>query len=584
MIWWIKNPDRALAEQAAIAELQDRAEWLSGLTWNVEAGGLLAADFVIRHLDQSFELKIVYPSFFPSTAPRVVPREKIRLSNHQWGAGGELCLEIRPDNWHPDYQGAAMIESAHRLLSGERPEEGVTAEVPSAHNQSQAQNLRGDTARFLMEAEDRAAFEALVDGEMMPFELAEHRYNSNWIAQITQIGPEAEPQLSRVARVIDHTKLKGTAVRVPLATEWPSPFTDENLRTFLAAIGAGAIIESYDANFGSVSVLLIRGTTYKLLQPFQGREKRFVMPYSTVEVPEAAKRLEDEYAVLAGKSVAIAGGGSVGSKIAVSLARAGVNKFEIVDEDILFPENLVRHDLDARAVGMHKVDALAARILEVNPQANVNMRRIILGGQESAASTDTALKAMGACDLIIDATAEPEVFNLLAAAALGDAKPIIWCEVFAGGIGGFIARARPNADPPPHEARRQIGAWIDAQQTPWEGKPTRGYGVERQNAPPLVADDADVAVIAAHAARFALDTLLREPDQSAFGAPVYMIGLKKGWIFSGPFDTAPVGYSAEGSWSSEAPADHAEKLKALADALFPDKKDEGDAAPEADAA
>ena len=72
-----------------------------------------------------------------------------------------------------------------------------------------------------------------------------------------------------------------------------------------------------------------------------------------------------------------------------------------VREDILNPDNLVRNDLDARAVGLHKVDGLAARLREVNPDVDVKVRRIKLGGQESAASTDSALKQIGGCDLIM---------------------------------------------------------------------------------------------------------------------------------------------------------------------------------------
>jgi hypothetical protein len=55
----------------------------------------------------------------------------------------------------------------------------------------------------------------------------------------------------------------------------------------------------------------------------------------------------------------------------------------------------------------------------------------------------------------------------------------------------------------------------------------------------MVADDADVTVIAAHTARFAIDTLIpRNP--SIFPSSVYMIGLAEGWIFDQPFDTRPI--------------------------------------------
>ena len=42
---------------------------------------------------------------------------------------------------------------------------------------------------------------------------------------------------------------------------------------------------------------------------------------------------------------------------------------------------------------------------------------------------------------MVDATADPSVFNYLCAAVAVAKKPLLWAEVFAGGFGGFIAVA-----------------------------------------------------------------------------------------------------------------------------------------------
>ncbi|TIP80010.1 MAG: hypothetical protein E5X60_37055, partial [Mesorhizobium sp.] len=78
---------------------------------------------------------------------------------------------------------------------------------------------------------------------------------------------------------------------------------------------------------------------------------------------------------------AIVGCGSVGSKIATTLARSGVRKFTLVDDDIFFSANLVRNDLDARAIGQHKVDSLTARLKDIVANAEISMRRVALGQQ-----------------------------------------------------------------------------------------------------------------------------------------------------------------------------------------------------------
>lgn len=123
---------------------------------------------------------------------------------------------------------------------------------------------------------------------------------------------------------------------------------------------------------------------------------------------------------------------------------------------------------------------------------------------------------------------------------------MIWAEVFGGGIGGLVARSRPDVDPPPIEARKQIAVWCDDQATPWEFRPGPSYDAVGHDEVPFVADDADVSVISAHATRLALDIL--QGGQTAFPHSAYMIGLQKAWIFEAPFDTFPIYLASIGAW------------------------------------
>lgn len=147
------------------------------------------------------------------------------------------------------------------------------------------------------------------------------------------------------------------------------------------------------------------------------------------------------------------------------------------------------------------------------------------------------MKFIGGCDLILDATAEPNVLNLVSAVASHCKKPVAWAEVFGGGIGGLIARSRPEIEPSPQHMRRAIENWFaERDATPIRAR--RGYEANSDRAP-LIADDADVSAIAAHAARFAIDVLIgRNP--SLFPTSVYAIGLGVGSVFDQPFQTFPI--------------------------------------------
>jgi sulfur-carrier protein adenylyltransferase/sulfurtransferase len=159
--------------------------------------------------------------------------------------------------------------------------------------------------------------------------------------------------------------------------------------------------------------------------------------------PEA-QRLDASHETLKSKYVALIGCGSLGSKLGAMLARSGVGKFLLIDDDLLFPDNFVRNDLDWRDIGTHKVAALARRMQLVNPAVETKIWRARLGGQESSASAGSFLSTMGECDLIVDATANPDSLNLASAVASATAKSVIWAEVFGGGIGGLIARVLGN--------------------------------------------------------------------------------------------------------------------------------------------
>ena len=76
------------------------------------------------------------------------------------------------------------------------------------------------------------------------------------------------------------------------------------------------------------------------------------------------------------KCAVISGCGSVGSLVAMELARAGVGHFVLVDADTLEYHNLCRHQCGIEDVGDLKVNALRRKLLSINP--NVDIR--IFGG------------------------------------------------------------------------------------------------------------------------------------------------------------------------------------------------------------
>lgn len=75
---------------------------------------------------------------------------------------------------------------------------------------------------------------------------------------------------------------------------------------------------------------------------------------------------------LKNSKVAVFGIGGVGSFVVEGLVRAGVENFVLIDDDKVCLTNLNRQIIATRkTIGKYKVDVMKERILEINPNANV---------------------------------------------------------------------------------------------------------------------------------------------------------------------------------------------------------------------
>lgn len=80
--------------------------------------------------------------------------------------------------------------------------------------------------------------------------------------------------------------------------------------------------------------------------------------------------------IMQDKGALFIGCGSVGSNAALTLAKAGVGRFMLVDGDIFGYHNICRHQCGVYDVGRFKADALRERILMVNPYAEVVVKNM----------------------------------------------------------------------------------------------------------------------------------------------------------------------------------------------------------------
>ena len=148
---------------------------------------------------------------------------------------------------------------------------------------------------------------------------------------------------------------------------------------------------------------------------------------------------EKSMALLQSKRVILFGIGGVGSWCAECLIRTGLKHLTIVDGDTVQASNLNRQLPATQAtIGMPKVEALKARLLEINPEAEIEARFEMVNGEWLAANglegydyvVDAIDSVADKTDLIIYATrARVKIFSSMGAALRFDPTQVTTGEL-----------------------------------------------------------------------------------------------------------------------------------------------------------
>lgn len=584
MTWVLRDSARFLHERDEIEKLLKDSSWLKGAIWRVDQGLTVQVDLDLEVYGTTYAVTLTYPDLFPETPAYIRPRDSNELwSGHQYGRGGVLCLEWRADNWESCITGADLIRSAYKLLATEQhPEQ--PAEVASVHELTIGQELRTSENRFVTTGE----FVSLVNSSAIPITrrlrtstIFHNRIAVGFVSRFEQ--DDSMKEISDLPKGISSRsplfawRREGNLFKHELFDQPRCIGSMDELRNAIQAAGfvdhVGLIQEP-----GDRFVLLV-GTRPESLRVFglSNDETPSFNEYAVLAPEQAIQRLPPEHEHLRGVRVGVVGLGSLGSKIAISLGRSGVRRFLLIDDDIFMPGNVCRHELSWESVGVHKVQAISEALTLIAPSMDVDVRVHRIAGQESAMAAATALKDLASCDLLIDATANPQVFLRLAAIARVSRRPMCWGEVFAGGFGGLIARARPDLDPHPAAVRAAILRYFETlPSAPY--KTAEDYNLVGSET--AIAYDAEIEQIAAAVTRLALDVLLKQ-NPGIFPYSAYLIGLRKGWVFLEPFDTQPIEVTGEG-WGSNNPncleEDRREAIKILLSILTGEQNGEADSA------
>lgn len=521
-LWWLTGFARLAHEKRAVETIVAGEPWFELDRWCFHEAKLAALGTIIAH-GVRYPVRLLYPDQFPEVPAWVEPQEDVKWSTHQYGSGGTLCLELRPDNWVATATGADVLRSAYNLLLTENaPGEAADRNrVPTAHHIGELQAYDWGMHPVLIGAGCRDRIKAGASHDLKA--LRWMAKDDVWPIMVHDAQDRASPRHAPSA------DLNTWRFEIPTHVSGASTPADiSDRQALLLAVGFDAAPIQQIAEAGP-SLLLLSGdfelTAFHLMdEGTPHRRKLFVLP------DEAEARSGRSPQALP-RRVAIVGAGSVGSKLAESLVRSGISRLSLVDGDVMLPGNIERHALDWRDVGFRKVHGLKRRLLHISPGADIIAVDENLNWQRSARTHAGQVASIADCDLIIDATGDAATSLFLGAVAAANKRPFISVEVYEGGIGALIASCVPGRDPQFAKARAAYFAWCEEKNMPPPRPAARPYDALAEDGTVMVADDAAASMAASHAARVALDIL---DDRPAGAEAAWMlIGFRKAWVFEG---------------------------------------------------
>jgi molybdopterin/thiamine biosynthesis adenylyltransferase len=147
--------------------------------------------------------------------------------------------------------------------------------------------------------------------------------------------------------------------------------------------------------------------------------------------------------VLAGKCVFVPGQGSIGSHASLGVAELGVGRLRSMDHDRLEAANVPRHVLGLSDVGRFKTKAMADRIRDTNPGAQVRTceQRITWDTQ------DIVRQFVRDSDLTICGVDDRTARVILNCICVEESKPLILAGAMRRAHGGQVLVVKPGQTP-----------------------------------------------------------------------------------------------------------------------------------------
>ncbi|MHB8490688.1 MAG: HesA/MoeB/ThiF family protein [Solirubrobacteraceae bacterium] len=452
--WHEAQPERLAWELAEFS-----ARGLAADTYDAGAGRI-GIQTELRFDGEPILIRVVFPFDYPDVEPTAYGPAGL-LGRHQHRRDGNFCLLENPSlDWWPTMSAAQLVDEDLRWLledSAAGPEvvERGEADMP----EPLSQHIPVDPRRVALVPDPFWQLELeATEGELITYDAALSA--GQIIAEVQGIG-ECDRNLLKRFRAANGERHAGRWTALAAGALEPYPSLED---LFDAAVQASPQVlrklkgtlerdRKRDSVDGWVGVTFLeegprrrqwrRG--WLLLEVRLDRrgqwQKLRALRAQALTAGERARRIP-ELDGLAHASMLVVGAGSLGSPIVFELAKAGVGRTTVVDDDRYDVNNAVRHVLDPRWAATHKAVAVAIEAEYLNPFVQVDSHVLRVGAGPDDNSQIERLIADA--DVVVDATGSHQAARILQRRCREAHKTLVLAALTAGSYGGEVAVFRPD--------------------------------------------------------------------------------------------------------------------------------------------
>lgn len=399
--------DRLLCELALLDEYKGKHGYVK--RYNIVSDDPLSLEITLCVKRHCYDFKTIFNKYFPYQPIEIIAKTSFHTS-HMY-KNGAMCLKHGHDNWNTDVTLINLLDDLYELLYIENPLGKNHGKSPNGDHFTLGQVFRYSKDLTLL----------------IPCKYSELDKN----------GGTFKYNLNKDSGILFVTSINGNnyyksdcGKESPYAVSM-NPYNDESREELRDKLNLD-ISKNIFVFFSNEKCVLLNGKNDKIVMDC------FTFDYNI------GNRIDISKEVL-NKKIIIVGLGSIGSRVAVDLARAGFNNFYFVDDDIFLPQNIVRHELTSRDFGEYKVTKVKELInYQINEEIKIETSKLAMTGQESSSSTNSFLKNCEDSLLIIDCTGCDSVLFTLNKLTADNNIPVISGTVIPGGFGNIILVKKKN--------------------------------------------------------------------------------------------------------------------------------------------